>query len=104
MKTVQIDHPHAEVIAAFFSGKTVQVRADSTCEWEDRNPAYDGRLSPLFVTTLEWRIKPEPLEAWFAMPNQSGDVFDLRGPFDSREAAERVYGPCRIVRMVEQPE
>jgi hypothetical protein len=104
-KTVTIDHPHAEVIAAYYSGKTVQVRGFND-EWHDwRMPLDCDDDAPAFFSKNEWRIKPEPIVKWaVAFPTGS-----LWGVYESREFAEReILGHelahARIVRMVEQPE
>jgi hypothetical protein len=99
-KTVTIDHPHAEVIAAYYSGKTVQHKhgLDVWIDWAEIYP-------PAFSGAVGWRIKPEPLVKW-AVVFPTGTLW---GVYGSREVAEREKSGnkiehARIVRMVEIPE
>jgi hypothetical protein len=101
-KTVTIDHPHAEVIAAYYSGKTVQFRSGEW-PWNDLNNGV-----PSFERTLQWRIKPEPLVRWVVVDGDANNV-----AWDSLKSAEEMVeryanlyraSNFRIVRMVEQPE
>ena len=96
-KTVTIDHPHAEVIAAYYSGKAVQLWRGG--EWLD----YKGDEKPQFATGSRYRIKPEPLVRWvvFDSENRAQVVFAVKA---SAEDFAGGVGCYRIVRMVEQPE
>jgi hypothetical protein len=101
-KTVTIDHPHAEVIAAHFSGKAVQIRlGDDWANWD-----REAFGEPKFRPGEEWRIKPEPLVRWVVV---DGDPYNMC--YENLKDAERALGgirhhgrDARIVRMVEQPE
>lgn len=100
MKTVQIDHPHAEVIAAYYSGKTVQVRGFGD-EWHDWQMLSEDSEVPSFFSKNEWRIKPEPLVKWVEVDEDdcaTGEIWTNPPPPDY------IRDGCRIVRMVEQPE
>lgn len=93
-KTVTIDHPHAEVIAAFYSGKTVQYK-DEYGAWHD----WGVFVAPEFSPNASWRIKPEPLVKWLEI--------DADGWATGRVWATPhgvALKGCRVVRMVEQPE
>jgi hypothetical protein len=96
-KTVTIDHPHAEVIAAYYSGKTVQLRCCFSGNWEDWKP----NTAPEFDARNAWRIKPEPLVKWIQVDSNglaSNEVWSHR-PSD-----RFLRDGFRFVRMVEQPE
>lgn len=100
-KTVTIYHPHAEVIAAYYSGKTVQIRGTDRCEWKDRSLKDDRNDAPLFLAAFQWRIKPEPLVKWIEVDGDgyfSGKMWSHKPPYESALSGQR------IVRMVEQPE
>ncbi len=101
-KTVTIDHPHAEVIAAYYSGKTVQVRGFND-EWHDWRMTLDcDDDAPAFFSKNEWRIKPEPLVKWLIVFADGGWA-----AFDHEDEAKRmakIGKGRRVVRMVEQPE
>jgi hypothetical protein len=100
MTTVKIDHPHAEVIAAYYSGKKVQYAINDS-DWVD----WNGSSGFALETQARWRIKPEPLVRWVAVRGLQCGVM-----FSERRSAEAWVAGCpnpneyRIVRMVEQPE
>ena len=92
-KTVTIDHPHAEVIAAYYSGKTVEYNTGD--EWR----LWGKATAPSFCPATQYRIKPEPLVRWLVVTDQGATVsaWSIKPQIDAREG-------YRIVRMVEQPE
>jgi hypothetical protein len=106
-KTVTIDHPHAEVIAAYYSGKTVQSRVHFALEWVDHCiDQRDQNGTPVFFAYWEYRIKPEPLVRWVGVDGGPNNIC-----YDNKEDAERTFESirlrsrdARIVRMVEMPE
>jgi hypothetical protein len=101
MKTVTIDHPHAEVIAAYYSGKAIEY-FEGGC-WKPA--ALKGAFHPTFSPIVEYRIKPEPLVRWVVVDGDPNNIC-----YDNQEDAERALGSirrrcdARIVRMVEPTE
>lgn len=100
-KAVTIDHPHAEVIAAYYSGKTVQTRGYLS-GWIDLSLATE-RESPRFLEDSEWRIKPELREVWAAYSRFGEFIYAHNKRYSADEVASREHGRT-VVRMVEQPE
>jgi len=96
-KTVTIDHPHAEVIAAYYSGKTVQLDVHEDGNWDD----WSCKEPPHFEHTDKWRIKPEPLVRWVEFDSDDSPTGDFWSSNPGRIAQRSGY---RVVRMVEQPE
>jgi hypothetical protein len=96
-KTVTIDHPHAEVIAAYYSGKTVQLRSKLEGTWLD----WDCSAAPGFSENNQWRIKPEPLVKWIQV-DSNGLASD--GVWSHRPSDRVLLDGYRFVRMVEMPE
>jgi hypothetical protein len=103
-KTVTIDHPHAEVIAAYYSGKTAQLREGFG--WKDLR--YPTIAAPRFSEEREYRIKPEPLVRWVVVDDGDDNMCftTLKAAEEMVERYAKLYRAdnFRIVRMVEMPE
>lgn len=70
MTTEKRPHKWAEVIKAWADGKPIQRRLIGAHFWDDvdEHPYFDN-------TTLEWRVKPEPVETYhFVEYMGEGDV------------------------------
>ncbi len=101
MTTVNIDHPHAEVIAAYYSGKEIEYFESG---WWKRIKLGDS-LTPRFSNLTEYRIKPEPLVRWLAVQNfGTGVQFYTEQEASAWVASLHAPSDYRIIRMVEQPE
>jgi hypothetical protein len=102
MTTVNIDHPHAEVIAAYYSGKTIQWCMK--VGWRDwARGQHIG--NPAFLPEQTYRIKPEPLVRW-AVICDNEVIWGLYGCKEAALGATGCRGTAktRVVRMVETPE
>ena len=99
MNTVTIDHPHAEVIAAYYSGKAVQVQASGT--WLSFTLGHSE--TPQFSAHREWRIKPEPVICW-ALALEGGAVAQPCRTRDTARSWLQNFPGARVVKLVEAAE
>ncbi|MFN7883271.1 MAG: hypothetical protein ACK5PF_09695 [bacterium] len=104
-KTVTIDHPHAEVIAAYYSGKTLQWK-DSDAMGHEGWVDWARGYAPGFYPDCEYRIKPEPLVRWVAVSSNVGCGVMFSRKHDAEAWVNGVMSndEYRVVRLVEQPE
>ena len=85
-------HPHIEVITAWYNGATIQFRRDSMESWQPLNNYRVGCEAPAFDPKYEYRIKPKTFtlvlgeEEMETLKDAVADYIDRNGVDDSIDA------------------
>jgi len=85
---------HIDILKAYANGADIQFRSSSSMKW------IDGDTFQFFAEN-EYRVKPQPLERYFVVSNNT-----LHFGYDTQERAQEVAGlgdRYNVVRMVEVP-